>query len=230
MSTERKFTDRDIRDGGPILHQQAVAYLQNYTGEFDLLIDCKMRVSQGMELTVGMVRGVLNCMRNDPRVKNLPKPKDWSADHEAEVIQIRPLTDRCPDEGTEHNSHWYPSKQGGQRHCNGWHSINRSITYTRARFHAPYLRGRASNLIHRSTHVGEVVWFPRGYHKFGQAEPAKYWVGTMCPIQNLNEPSLLDAADVRASEPYKAPTSSMKYKEVTLCARCFPGTILEEIS
>jgi hypothetical protein len=73
MSADRKYTDRDVREN-PDFYVTVIDYLEHYEGEFDFLVDCKMRVAMDRELTVGMVRGILNCMRHDPRVTNLPEP------------------------------------------------------------------------------------------------------------------------------------------------------------
>lgn len=73
MSADLKYTDRDVRESAELV-EAAYEYLESYAGEFEFLIDCRMRVAQGESLSVGMVRGVLNCMRVDPRVKSLPAP------------------------------------------------------------------------------------------------------------------------------------------------------------
>jgi len=70
---ETKYTDRDVREN-PELIQVAEEYLLRYEGEFSFLIDCKMRMANGMSLSTGHIRGILNCMRVDPRVHGLPEP------------------------------------------------------------------------------------------------------------------------------------------------------------
>lgn len=45
---------------------------------------------------------------------------------------------------------------------------------------------------------------------------------TMCPIQMLKKPKLLDVEGVRQQEPYDI--KGTKYADVTLCQRCFPGS------
>jgi hypothetical protein len=73
-SASHKYTDRDVRENELEMRHFVESYLERYHGEFEFLIDCKMRVAEGYTLSTGMVRGVLNCMRNDPRVKGLPAP------------------------------------------------------------------------------------------------------------------------------------------------------------
>jgi hypothetical protein len=231
---ERRYNDRDVRDNREVLEEVAVEYLEQYTGGFDFLVDMRMRVATGYGLTTAMVRGVLNCMRNDPRVVGMPEPGHDYHEPDADVIPMRPRRRRerpeptppevCPDLGTEHDAHWFPCQRAsGEQHCLGWHAVNRGLLTVRARFHAPYVRGRQSNLVHRATGEGEVTWFPERFHQYGPSYPARWRVGVACPLPWLVEPTLLDAAGVRAAEPYDAPTSR-KYKEVTLCPRCFPGS------
>lgn len=88
MSAERKYTDRDVRENDALV-EAAVEFLENYHGEFEFLIDCKMRLSAGGDLSVGMIRGVLNCMRADPRVRNLPEPVLF-LDEDAKVVDMKP--------------------------------------------------------------------------------------------------------------------------------------------
>src|SRR5215203_6856419 len=97
MGAEHKYTDRDVRESAELV-EAAIEFLESYQGDFEFLIDCKMRLSAGGELSVGMVRGVLNCMRANPRVKNLPEPLHVS-DEDAEVIPMK-------------QRQTYPSKRG----------------------------------------------------------------------------------------------------------------------
>ena len=51
-----KYTDRDVRENSDLVGA-AYAYVENYQGEFQYLIDCKMRVASGETLTTGLVGG-----------------------------------------------------------------------------------------------------------------------------------------------------------------------------
>jgi len=66
MYEDRKYTDRDIRDN-PKLISLAEGYLLDYTGEFDYLLGCRELVEGGERLPIPLARGVLNCMRLDPK-------------------------------------------------------------------------------------------------------------------------------------------------------------------
>jgi hypothetical protein len=217
---ERRYNDRDVRDD-PRLEGLAIEYLEAYTGEFEFLIDMKMRVAADYGLTTGMVRGVLNCMRNDPRVRDLPEPGI------EEVAPLRLVKEGCPLIGREHGIHWIHLPGGGQQHCLGWHAMTRDITQTTARFPAPYLRGRSSDLVHRSTHEGVLTWFPRNFHTEGQAEVAFWEVKPVCPLPALKNPDLLAADDVWAAEPRDTAFAVrwgylLREGGVHLCSRCFP--------
>ena len=70
---ETKYTDRDVRENEELI-DAAIEYVEEYAGEFEYLIDMKMRLASGGDLTTPMIRGILNCMRHDPRVVGLPAP------------------------------------------------------------------------------------------------------------------------------------------------------------
>lgn len=70
-----RYTDRDVREN-PLLVPLVEQYLTQYEGEFAFLRDAKIRTAAGIGLNVAMVRGVLNCMRNDTRILfELPTPR-----------------------------------------------------------------------------------------------------------------------------------------------------------
>jgi hypothetical protein len=69
-----KYQDQHVRDNLVMAVSVATAYLQNYTGDFHVLIELRDRITRGHDLTVVQVRTVLNCMRNDPRIGDLPIP------------------------------------------------------------------------------------------------------------------------------------------------------------
>lgn len=228
-----KFTDDDVRRH-PGYHDVVLSYLDQYHGSFTFLLDVKRRVENGLDLTTGHVRGVLNCMRIDPRVQipevdDLPKPKKRKKGKKskrrklAAVVPIRPEKPECELEGTEHDRHYLVDDSGTRWPCWGWHSINREISFTRrARFHAPYIRGRSSNLIHRSTHEGTITWWTSGVrHSWGMASADWWHVKAVCPV-TLKQPSLLDAQGVEEAEPYEQPSSTRAHTEITLCQKCFP--------
>lgn len=72
-----RYTDRDVQEY-PDLLAQAVDYVRNYRGEFDYLIAARDLCNATGTLTVAVARGVLNCMRSDPRVAaSLQPPVQW---------------------------------------------------------------------------------------------------------------------------------------------------------
>lgn len=72
---DMRYTDRDVREN-PSLVGMVTDYLERYQGEFQFLLDAKIRSAAGRPLGVAMVRGVLNCMRNDARLLfELPAPQ-----------------------------------------------------------------------------------------------------------------------------------------------------------
>lgn len=175
MSSERKYTDRDVRDNLTEAIETVTDYLESYTGEFEYLVDCKMRLAHGMTLSVGMMRGVLNCMRNDPRVKDtLPEPLP---EQPAEVVSINRASSRqrkwgpadCDIE-TDHGGHYIGDEELFQRrhYCSGRWSINREAYTLPAKIKPIYTSvvTRTGALIHRLTGEALVTWFPHS-HKPG---------------------------------------------------------------
>lgn len=79
-----RYTDAQVRADPDLFVTLALAYLQDYTGEFDLLRSYQVRLQNGHELTVPMIRAVLNCMRFDASVPNMPEPQQ----REARVIDF----------------------------------------------------------------------------------------------------------------------------------------------
>lgn len=69
-----RYTDRDVREDDR-LRELAIAYLQQYGGDFDPLVRAKRAMLAGAELTTTIIRTVLNCMRHDVNVADkMPIP------------------------------------------------------------------------------------------------------------------------------------------------------------
>lgn len=67
-----KYTDRDVRED-PDLVKLVSEYLHQYGGDFEFLTSAKRALAAYGALPTGIVRGVLNCMRTDPKW-NVPMP------------------------------------------------------------------------------------------------------------------------------------------------------------
>lgn len=71
---DQKYTDIDVRQD-PFLLAAAVKYARSYIGEFDFMTAASTIVHDRGTLPIAVARGVLNCMRADPRIANdLPTP------------------------------------------------------------------------------------------------------------------------------------------------------------
>lgn len=70
----RKFTIRDVRDGGYELREQAIRYAWNYTGDFEPIVDFQRMLNAGRmrELNEFHIKIILNTMLQDPRAPNIP--------------------------------------------------------------------------------------------------------------------------------------------------------------
>lgn len=71
---DRKYTDQDVRRNHAALRSLAVRYLDNYVGEFEPLRGALCQLNETSDLTVPTIRLVLNCMRVDSTVRDLPSP------------------------------------------------------------------------------------------------------------------------------------------------------------
>jgi len=71
-----RYTDAHVR-GDPRLGHVAETYVRDYVGDFDAVTMCRDRILAGEQLTVSQIRTMLNIMRADPRVIDLPVPDDY---------------------------------------------------------------------------------------------------------------------------------------------------------
>lgn len=70
MNLDYKFTDTDVR-AHPQLTNAVYDFLSTYEGEFAFLVEARKTLSSLKFLHIATVRGVLNCMRIDPRGQKL---------------------------------------------------------------------------------------------------------------------------------------------------------------
>lgn len=68
-----RYTDAHVR-GDDTLRRAAQDYVLSYSGDFVLIKYCRDRLNDGWALTTPQVRAILNAMRADPAVRNLPVP------------------------------------------------------------------------------------------------------------------------------------------------------------
>lgn len=222
-----KYTDRDVREN-PEYYGIVVDFLVTYQGEFQFLIDCKMRVMQDHDLTVGMVRGVLNCMRVDPRAPTLPEPKPITAEDMeafADVIPMREPLYRKPkkiERGycTNQRPHQHTSEDWQTIHyCPGVLKVERPHSYRRpAEIHPEYVfvkaKSLSTTLIHRATSA-EVEWYPKWNDYYWSRKP-EVIVHTDCTYPHyLRNPLLATVEQIAGSYGYRR------------CMHCFPVPIDE---
>ena len=175
-----KYTDRDVRED-PHLAELAVAYVLQYGGDFEPLVEAKMVLQDGGQLTTSNIRRVLNCMRHDYDVaQNMPPPKR----NTAKVVQLATRRKRrgidFEDEGDAidqcsnvepHYTHRWPGKKNKAPYyarCNGVpFPINRSgRVFTRAKIKAPFITSRTGYMVHKTTGQAKMFWsVPR--HEWG---------------------------------------------------------------
>lgn len=158
---EMKYTDRDVREDSQ-LTDLAIAYIANYTGEFEPLVDAKELFEEDGELPVAVIRKVLNCMRHDAQVaRNLPRPRYGS-----NVVEMRPARRKRVQYDDKHCGsivpHYYHNWGDDNEHrCEGspW-PINRHEKRLPVKVKTEYAASRSGKLIHdvdpEGRHVG--VW------------------------------------------------------------------------
>lgn len=187
---DRKYTDRDVR-GDESLRDLAEDYVQRYTGDFEPLVDAQEALAKGEELTVAMVRKVLNSMRHDRNwYSKMPVPKRG-----AEVIPMRPpraskVPDTIPKQCAEEKGHYrHPwektPKPGGPEwryywkyECSGvpW-EITRKEFRSMAKVKYPLAVSKSGRLIHSIDPDGRhnTVWFGP-LHAWGWKSDEHHWL------------------------------------------------------
>jgi hypothetical protein len=231
MSADRKYTDRDVRENQNF-YQTVIDYLDTYEGEFDFLVDCKMRVAMDRDLTVGMVRGVLNCMRHDPRVTDLPEPLP---PQEGKVLHM-PIKKKkkksrgkpCDIEGFHPKHGGFVYKDGdyfyadGYEFCDGKYEINRDDFEVPAHLAVPYIMSRSGKLIHKVNGEAWYMWRPLrhewGWRYAGDGDPDLY-ARTLCTFPRIvNNPILLPSWKLDEALASLVGSSAHSHE---LCKRCF---------
>jgi hypothetical protein len=226
---DHRLSDNEVGEFPEPYRALAKEFLYGYEGDMDFLLSVQEQVHR---LSIRQIRGVINCMRTDGRGRRLlergPKaPPPVRVEEPAWVHEV------CPQvrQRVEHGRHYFPlrSEPGSSKHCLGWHRMTRGFTRTRARFHKPFVRGAKSNLLHRSTHVGQIEWWPEDLHQPGQARPGHWWVGRACTAHAapLKDPETLTVEEARAALPVVGP--GIRHDALVLCPACFPGAAYERV-
>jgi len=208
---ERKYTDRDVREN-PTFVDLVEAYLHRYEGDFEFLIDNKMRLAQNITLTTGQVRGVLNCMRHDPRVRNLPEPLPY----EDNVIDLQPRKRQRQKYGMEdcdklepHYPHNWGNDEGIYK-CSGieW-AINRNSFTKPAIVRRPFAVARTGAYIHKVDLHGShhFRWYPEP-HDWGWVMEPVLHVKLACKYPHWIEKPLLFSVEKDVPEPIRTDRSN----------------------
>ncbi len=198
---ERKYTDRDVREN-PTFVDMVEEYLDRYTGDFEFLIDNKMRVARGMDLTTPQVRGVLNCMRHDPRITNLPEPLPY----EDNVVEMVHRGRRARQRHFEsehclvtdpHYAHEWAGDHGIYFKCPGipW-AITRQMFTLPATVRRPFVCARTGAYVHKVKLGGNHFfrWYPK-QHEWGWLLDPVLSVATDCKYPYRIDKPLLFSCD-----------------------------------
>lgn len=198
---EMKYTDRDVRENEE-LFERAIEYVQEYTGEFEYLIDMKMRVASGVDLTTPMIRGILNCMRHDPRVLDLPVPLP---PQEATVTELRPkrrrnkwgsIEQQCENTESHYAHSWMNEEFDSWIRCEGVpYLINRESFAVNLLIKCRYAVAKSGKLVHvvdLETGLHNAQWFPNR-HEWGWWRQPLLKVKLLCQYPSwLSDPFLLN--------------------------------------
>lgn len=207
-----RYIDSDVR-ADPTLRELVVQYLNQYDGEFEPLVDAQIYLKTvGDDLPVAVVRKVLNCMRNDLRVRaQLPRP-----DRKRALVkpQRNPDLRQC-DRLEPHTAHqWH----GGwcYYNCSGvkW-AINRyHILHRDAVIKYPFVVSRTGRFVHRTEGTGIITWYPNS-HDWG-FEMITVSVRTFC-----NNPGSISSAILLKAEPEYNGVFLGNERSLSRCMRCF---------
>jgi len=233
----RRFVDRDVRDR-PGYKAVAEKYVREYTGEFEPVVEMQKYLQRGGDMTVGQIRTILNCMRQDPRVVMdvpvavmesgvTPIRKKRQLGYETITLQCSNTNSHEPHSDTKHE----PARDMMVNYkCPGVeYLINRQPTiYMGARVKVSFIRARSSGLIHKIAtgnkgNQGFVEWAhrPRSYyredfHEYGYGKPTLFvYTGCGKGSMNLQNPVL-----------YKEMPDLKQLSQLTglgarTCKRCF---------
>lgn len=70
---QRKFEDQDLKADAQLI-TAVEDYLREYTGKFDFVLDVAYKNDMYGRLSIGQLRGVLNCLRAEVLADSKPKP------------------------------------------------------------------------------------------------------------------------------------------------------------
>lgn len=170
------YTDRNVRED-PRLRRIAEEYVYKYGGSFDPLVDAQKYFYEHGELTVAIVRKVLNCMRSDGSVAHLlPRPDSPVVVNIADAPSVQqraeekvaraksrePEEKMCKRSPSPHEPHPYEYFNGRYYYrCPGipW-LINRKEEVTlplKVNINFPYVKGPSGRLIHAASRTGHTV-------------------------------------------------------------------------
>jgi hypothetical protein len=162
----RKFIDRDVRDR-PGYKDVAEDYVRKYTGEFPYVVDMQNYLKRGGDMSVGQVRAILNCMRNDPRVGGIAVPFEVvnfeQEEKNVQPIRRKPKSTRWLETNlpcfsmAPHEEHAESpvfdeaANTSTTNRCPGVpFLVNREmVIWVGARIHAPLVRARLSAIVHK---------------------------------------------------------------------------------
>jgi hypothetical protein len=226
-----RYSDRDVRENTEFF-DIAQRYLQSYRGSFEYLLDCQRHFTVHGSLTVAMTRGVLNCMRNDPRVAgDLPAPQFWPDEPEATVTPIKGKKKKNrsswkkrenpePCEKTEsHDGHYWGGETDYDDWCEGvpWLINREGYVVLPATVKRPFVIAKyAMKMIHKVADEGShFVWNPEP-HGWGWRwnDSPVLQVKLVCRYPSiLREPRLI--TQPQAGE--------LLLSGLELCRHCFSG-------
>jgi len=198
MTTEYRYTDRDVREN-PKLAQLAYDYLDNYGGDFEPVVKALAIFKDEARLPTNLIRVVLNCMRHDANVANdLPAPVGYKIPRKiAEVVKPRKRDWDEPVACELKESHYAHSHRVDDElvRCDGIpFEINReTITWTDAKVKVPFARARTGKLIHMLSGVGWCQWHaPKMGHAYGWGGIGPYLsVETLCRYPSVIQKPIL---------------------------------------
>jgi hypothetical protein len=193
---EYKYTDRDLRDH-PELANLACSYLASYAGDFEYLRDARQAMIEVGGLPASIVRGVLNCMRTDPRalpsLAAIAKPSaELGHDDVPTESNLRsPSWIQRPSQAArstrlaqcEWTDPHYPHTYGPEwrMRCKGVpFELDRPARYFRpVSIKTPFTKALTGRLIHRVGEGSFAIWFPNR-HTEGFREAPSLKVKTAC--------------------------------------------------
>ena len=216
-----KYRDEDIEEN-PRLKEFAFNHAMNYRGDFVFLRRAKKFADGYGFLTTGLARGVLNCMRHDSSVRNLPVPERVKRAYALKFNKS--ACDMCANDIPHYPT--YIDTLAGV--CKGLpYDIDRKPYTTDAKIKAPFVIAKTGRLVHKSAGFGHIWWTPP-QHEWGFGS-SRLVAKLLCRHPSYIADPVLLMTEPDYNEPYQAARGPLSIRPCPHCREIEADMVDEEL-